>query len=135
MEMQSERIRAIREALHLNQSQLARRIGVTSQLVSLMENDKSQMSNLVAKAISTEFGISIDWILKGEGPMYSPTSNHPTSLPQPLEAALCSYPTVAKLLNEIAYKMNLADWEALESFAARQVGKQENIDDWYEEPT
>ena len=64
-----DRLQELRQAFGISQRQLAKRIGVTSQLVSMMETGKSQISHLTAKAIESEFGVNHEWLITGEGEM------------------------------------------------------------------
>lgn len=115
------RIRQVRETFHINQSELARRIGVTSQLISQMESGKMQISNMTARAIESEFGVNHQWLLTGEGQMLPDRPNMPERyvLCPELITALNYYPAVVEALNNWAKKLTLADWEALNIFLTR----------------
>ncbi len=61
-----ERIKYIREKeLHLNKSQLARKIGVSSQFLGLVENGKGNLMYDSIKALKDLSGHSSDYILYG----------------------------------------------------------------------
>ena len=118
-----DRLYEVRTTFGISQRQLAKRIGVTSQLVSMMETGKTQMSHLTAKAIEAEFGVNHEWLLTGQGTMMAkrPNASREPIIPNELTAVLCYYPNIAKALNEIVQKMTLPDWEALNAFLARNT--------------
>ena len=121
-----ERMLQVREAFGINQRQLAKRIGVTSQLISQVENEKIALSHLTAKAIEAEFGVDHDWLMTGEGEMLTKKKNatKEVTLSEELTSALAYYPRIMDALNALAKKMTLADWEALNAFVSRNTQAQ-----------
>ena len=116
-----DRLQELRRVFNLTQRQLAKRIGVTSQLVSMMETEKAQLSHLTAKAIESEFGVNHEWLMTGEGEMMAtrPPKRQTPIISNELTAVLCYYPNIAKALNQFVEKMSLSDWEALNAFLSR----------------
>lgn len=114
----SDRLREIREVFHLNQRQLAEKIGVTSQLVSQMESGKSPVSSMTARAIEAEMGVNAAWLLYGTGEMVSEKQNMGKAAPD-MVPALNYFPAVTEALNRAAKKLTLADWQALNTFCMR----------------
>lgn len=127
----TDRLQEVRRSFNLTQRQLAKRIGVTSQLVSMMETGKVQMSHLTAKAIEAEFGVSHEWMLNGQGEMMSKRSvlSKTPLISNELTAVLCYYPNIANALNTFAKMMTLSDWEALNDFLSRNMQGKEAICD------
>ena len=121
-----ERMVQVREAFGINQRQLAKRIGVTSQLISQVENEKIALSHLTAKAIEAELGVDHDWLMTGEGEMLTKKKNatKTVTLSDELSSALAYYPRIVTALNDLAKRMTLADWEALNAFLARNTQAQ-----------
>lgn len=118
-----DRLQELRRIYNLTQRELAKRIGVTSQLVSMIETGKVQMSHLTAKAIEAEFGVNHEWILNGQGEMLARKQTISTTplVSNELTAVLCYYPNIAKALNDIVKKMTLSDWDALNDFLSRNM--------------
>ena len=118
-----DRLVEFRKAFNLTQRQLAKRVGVTSQLISMMETGKSQLSHLTAKAIEAEFGVSHEWLLTGEGTMMAkkPNISKTPIISNEFTAVLCYYPNIAKALNNLVSKMTFRDWEALNEFLSRDM--------------
>lgn len=122
-----DRIREIREIFHLNQRELGEKIGVTSQLISQMEGGKTPVSSMTARALEAELGVSASWLLYGTGEMVTEKRNRGK---QPAAAELTPllgyFPAVAEGLNRLAGKLNLADWQALNSFCLRVLQEEQN---------
>ncbi len=127
-----DRLQQLRQSFNITQRQLAKRVGVTSQLVSMMENGKAPMSHLTAKAIEAEFGVDHEWLLTGRGEMLikKPNASRMPVISNELTAVLCYYPNIAKALNQFASMMTLPDWEALNAFLSRgMLDSQEEHDE------
>ena len=67
----ADRLREVRKFFHLNQRQLAEKIGVTSHLISQMESGAKPVSAVIARVAEAELGISVSWLLYGSGDMVS----------------------------------------------------------------
>ena len=123
----ADRLREVREIFHLNQRQLAEKIGVTSQLISQMESEKTAVSSMTARAIEAEMGVSAAWLLYGTGEMVSEKRNM-GKVPPDLIPALSYFPAVTEAMNKAAEKLTLADWQALNAFCMRIMQEKENKD-------
>ncbi len=118
-----ERLREVREIFHLNQRQLAEKIGVTSQLISQMESGKTPLSTMTARALEAELGVSAVWLLYGTGDMVTEKRNMGKAPPD-LIPALSYFPAVTEAMSRAAGKLTLADWQALNSFCMRMIKKE-----------
>ena len=124
----ADRLREIREIFHLNQRELGEKIGVTSQLISQMESGKTPVSSMTARALEAELGVSAAWLINGKGEMVSERRNLAKGMNVPeLNPTLAYFPAVAEGLNELAGKMNLADWQALNSFCLRVLQEKKSL--------
>lgn len=61
-----QRTRQRREALKLTQEQLAKSLGVTSQYISVIEQDKRSPSLLALGKLAEELGVTIDYLVSGK---------------------------------------------------------------------
>ena len=122
-----DRIREIREIFHLNQRELGEKIGVTSQLISQMESGKTPVSSMTARVLEAELGVSASWLLYGTGEMVSEKRNRGKQPVAPEMMPMLGYfPAVAEGMNRLAGKLNLADWQALNSFCLRMLQEEKN---------
>ena len=118
-----DRLQEVRRTFGISQRELAKRVGVTSQLISMMETGRTQLSHLTAKAIEAEFGVNHEWLMNGEGEMLL-RRNVPSKTPvvsNELMAVFCYYPNIAKALDLFARRMTLPDLEALNAFLSRNM--------------
>lgn len=66
---QGERLKKIRDFLGLNQKTFCQSIGMKQGSYSDVERGKNQISSNLAMKIATNYNISIDWLLLGQGQM------------------------------------------------------------------
>ena len=71
--MVGERIRTVRRALDLTQTEFGRRIGMKQNTIALIEGGRNT-SDQTLKAICREFNVSEEWLRTGEGEMFVPKS-------------------------------------------------------------
>lgn len=69
-----DRIKKLRKALGLNQTQFGERIGVKQNTVAVYELGRAIPSESVITLIQREFGVSEEWLRTGEGEMFVPRS-------------------------------------------------------------
>ena len=69
--MLSDRIRAVREALHLSQREFGEKLGVSRDVVSNMEYDRVKPKALFLSHMCQLYQINEDWLETGEGEMFS----------------------------------------------------------------
>lgn len=67
----AQRIKNLRKELGLNQTEFAKRIGITQTSLSQLEGEKNGISYDVFKAIVSEFNVNPVWLMDGVGTMYS----------------------------------------------------------------
>jgi len=61
-----QRIRQRREALKLTQEQLAKNLGLTSQYISVIEQDKRSPSLSALAKLADELGVTVDYLVSGK---------------------------------------------------------------------
>ena len=67
-----DRIKAVRKAIGLNQTQFGEKIGVKQNTVAVYELGRATPSESVLSLIHREFGVSEEWLRTGEGEMFEP---------------------------------------------------------------
>ena len=71
---QGERIKAIRNALKLTQEKFCAKLGVVKSAISKIEVNENSLSDLMAKSICREYNVNYDWLMYGDGEMFSDLS-------------------------------------------------------------
>lgn len=66
----AERLRHLRETLHLNQKEFCKQIDLSQGRLSDIEAGKTKPSYTTLQAISEKFSISLDWLVTGKGQMF-----------------------------------------------------------------
>ena len=69
-----DRLKKLRKALDLTQTEFAERIGTVQNTITGYENGRRNPSGPVVSAICKEFGVNEDWLRNGTGEMFAPTS-------------------------------------------------------------
>ncbi|MDR3170393.1 MAG: helix-turn-helix domain-containing protein [Treponema sp.] len=75
-----DRIRAIRKTLGINQSEFAKRIGLTQTSMSMIEIGKSNLTDKNIKMICTTFNVQEKWLRNGSGEMFGSPSPYEKEL-------------------------------------------------------
>jgi len=75
-----DRIRLVRKTLGLNQIEFARRIGLTQTSMSMIEIEKSALTEKNIKLICTTFAVDETWLRTGKGEMFGPASPYEKEL-------------------------------------------------------
>lgn len=64
------RLKEIRKILEMNQTEFAKRLGLTQTAFSMIESGVRTLSDRHIKIICSEFGISESWFRTGKGDMF-----------------------------------------------------------------
>jgi len=75
-----ERIRLVRKTFGLNQIEFARRIGLTQTYLSMIELEKSTLTDKNVKLICATFAINEKWLRTGKGKMFAAMSPYEKEL-------------------------------------------------------
>ena len=77
-----DRLSGAREALGMDQPDLARRLGVKVKTIRAWENDANEPRANKLQMLSGILGVSLSWLLTGEGDgLEAPQTDEPTFLP------------------------------------------------------
>ena len=66
-----ERLRELRKTLKLNQTNFAKRLGMTQTAYSMIENGNNPLSDRHIKVICSSFNVNENWLRTGEGDLFS----------------------------------------------------------------
>ena len=75
-----DRIRLVRKSLSLNQAEFAGRIGLTQTSLSMIELEKSALTDKNIKLICATFAVDENWLRTGKGEMFGPSSPYEKEL-------------------------------------------------------
>lgn len=66
-----ERIKEVRTVLNLTLEQFGAKVGVTKVAISNIEKGNRNVTEQMRKAICREFNVNYDWLIDGNGEMFS----------------------------------------------------------------
>jgi len=75
-----DRIRLVRKTLGLSQVEFARRMGLTQTYLSMIELEKSTLTEKNIKLICATFAVNEDWLRTGKGEMFGSASPYEKEL-------------------------------------------------------
>ncbi|MEG1913284.1 MAG: helix-turn-helix transcriptional regulator, partial [Cloacibacillus sp.] len=70
MSFLAEQIKLFRKTKGLSQIDLSKQTGISRTYISTIEAGRQEPSFAFIKTLSTTFGISVDWLLSGQGYMF-----------------------------------------------------------------
>lgn len=118
---QSERIKEIRKSLNLTLEKFGEKLGVKKNTISQLENGRNALTEQMAKSICREFNVNYDYLINGEGDMFS-------NLPQTILDDLCvqyDLDTLDRLIVEMYIDLPSQDREVIKKMMkefARKIG-------------
>ena len=71
MKPENKRAKQVREELGLSQKAFAERMGLSRDVISNIEYDRTDLKEYVAKAICREYKVNYLWLVEGKGEPYS----------------------------------------------------------------
>lgn len=66
----TERLRQLRKALKINQTNFAKQLGITQTAYSMIENGNNPLSDRHIKVICSSFNVNERWLRTGTGDMF-----------------------------------------------------------------
>lgn len=111
------RIKALRNALGLNQTDFGAAVGVKQTTVAGYENGTRTPIDAVVSAICREFNVSETWLRTGDGPMFRPRSRN-EELFEFLNTAVEEDGIKVRLLTVMA-RLSEDQWELLADMARK----------------
>lgn len=120
---QGERVKEIRKALSLTLEKFGEKIGVQKSAVSKIERGDVILTDQMAKSICREFNVNYDYLVNGEGDMFS-------NLPQTILDDLCvqyDLDALDRLIVEMYIDLPPQDREVVKKMMkefARKIGDQ-----------
>ncbi len=114
----NQRIKEIRKALHLTQMEFGERIGLKQNTIATIEMGKRGVTQQLALSICREFGVNLDYLLHGDGPMFAPKDV--TTLDKIDQYLTGENPFVRAVFMELAC-LSDQEWEYMYKFMRKVV--------------
>lgn len=65
------RLRTLRKAMGMNQSEFAARLGMSQSSIAMLETEKRKFNEKHLKLVCSTFGVRDQWLRNGEGEMFA----------------------------------------------------------------
>lgn len=118
-----DRIKDIRKALDMTQTEFAQRIGIKQNSLANIEIGRRNASNQVVTSICREFGVNLDYLLHGAGPMFAP--KEATALDRIDQLLGGGNEFVKAVFVELA-DLSDEEWQMLHDFVQRVMDRTKN---------
>lgn len=120
-----DRIKDIRKALDMTQAEFAQRIGLKQNSLANIEIGRRNASNQLVTSICREFGVNLDYLLHGTGPMFAPKES--TALDRIDQLLTGGNAFVKAVFVELA-DLSDEEWQVLHDFVQRVMERTKNPD-------
>ena len=120
-----DRIKALRKALSLNQTDFGSKIGVKQSAVAAYESGSRTPLDSVIVSICREFGVREAWLRTGEGEMFVQDTQSEQVAAFLADLTKDDSDTFKKRFVEMLAGLSPADWELLERMAEKLTQKKE----------
>jgi transcriptional regulator with XRE-family HTH domain len=101
------RVKEVRKALGLTQTEFGKRLGVTDGAITLIEKGKRNLTEQMEKAICREFGVNPLWLHTGEG---EPFRSEEGDLDKVIDMLMVDEKETAKAVFKALAKMGGNEW-------------------------
>lgn len=115
----NERIKDVRLARKLSQTDFAKKISVSRSAVCKMESGENSPSEQTIKLMCKEFGVNEDWLRTGQGDMFKPQTKNEELLSFVNDVMELEDDSFKKKLVNALTKLDTKDWECLENIASK----------------
>ena len=121
----NERIKILREELHLSQEKFAERIMLTKNFVSLVETGQRSLSERSISLICEKFNVNETWLRTGEGDMFVKRSRD-EEIAEFMGYLISddSNPTMKRFIRAFS-KLDPADWDVIQKIMDALLEEQE----------
>lgn len=93
------------------------RIGLKKGTLSMIENDKSALTDQTALAIAREYGVNVEWLRTGSGEPFPPKSREEEIAEFFKTAQTATQGSIMTRLISIMARLDESDWETLAKIA------------------
>lgn len=114
----NERIKAMRKAVSLTQTEFANRLGLAQNTIAAYESGKRSPNDAIIRAICKEFNVNEQWLRNGEGSMFVEMSRDEVINQYLGELVKSTDPEVdfQKRFVRALAQLSIEEWKMIESF-------------------
>lgn len=127
--MIAENIRILRKELGLSQTEFAKRIYVSRDVISNIELKRVEPTELILNVICVEFGVNEVWLKTGEGDMFQSKVAEDKIIDAFGKLAHEADSSFVKQFVAALAELTPEEWKVIESFAWKVVKRQKDATD------
>ena len=116
-----DRIKILRKALGLNQTEFGNRLGMSRWAIVNIELDRAPIKPLLIDLICSTFGANKEWLVSGTGPMLAERSRDDQIMDFVSSAMAGERPNFKRRLLSVLAQLNEDQWEMLEKYLLGMV--------------
>lgn len=122
--MISIRIKELRKALHLTQTEFGTQLGVSRDVVGNLELGRVDPSDLIINMMCAKFSVDEIWLRTGDGEMFRKSTRDEKIVAFIGEALADKDDTFRADVVELLADLDAEDWRALKALAEKFISKQ-----------
>lgn len=123
-----ERLISIRKRENLSQNDFAKKLNLSRNFISLVENGNRELSERTLKDICHEFKINENWLRTGEGEAHSPVSRKQAISDFMKDCLQDEEDSFRVGLVEALAELTIEQWEVLEQIAVTAANKNRDME-------
>lgn len=117
-----ERVRVLRKTLKLTQEQFGDALSLSAASISQIESGVVRLTERTTRGICNEYGVSRNWLLSGNGEMFSPKQDTSEMLVLEFAEVLEKYPAVYEMAKIASRHMTADDWQKINNLLEEMGG-------------
>lgn len=122
----NERIKVLRKALNLTQTEFGERIGITKAAVSNIESGNRSVTIQLITSICREFHVNESWLRTGDGEMLVATSRDDDIAAFVASALQGTGDNFQRRMLSVLSRLSADEWEWIEQKAREILGENKN---------
>ena len=111
-----EKVKLIRKEKNMTLEQFGKKVGVTKQTISRIENGINALTEQMILSICREFNVNEDWLRTGEGEMFIELDKENQLMIWAANALKDESDSFKKRFVKMLMELDESDWETLEKF-------------------
>lgn len=115
---QGERVKEVRNSLHLTLEKFGEKLGIQKSAVSKIERGENNLTKQMTKGICREFGVDYIWLTTGEGEMFVETDD---DFMEKIDRIMAGEDDARKNLFKFMLELSMEDIQAIDRIIDKAI--------------
>ncbi len=115
---QGERVKEVRNNLHLTLEKFGEKLGIQKSAVSKIERGENNLTEQMTKSICREFGVDYIWLTTGEGDMFVETDD---DFMEKIDRIMAAEDDARKNLFKFMLELSMEDIQAIDRIIDKAI--------------